>query len=114
MEAETAFEVLVAQAVVQYYRNQGRSDSDIENVRQAGLKNLIGSHLLRCCGDVFEGTPQHTAWRANLYDLRNSVVHEGASVDANQSSQALEDDQSVEIVSGHRENRYINLLNSGG
>jgi hypothetical protein len=53
------------------------------------LKNLIEHHLSKCCKEAFEGTPQHTAWETDLYNLRNSVVHNGASVDDKQSQQAL-------------------------
>jgi len=89
VEAETAFETLVDRAITEHYRRQGRSGSDIENILRAGLKNLIEHHLSKCCKEAFEGTPQHTAWETDLYNLRNSVVHNGASVEDEQCQQAL-------------------------
>jgi hypothetical protein len=90
VEAETAFEVLIDQVIAQYYRGQGLSSAEIENKLRAGLTNLIEHHIPRCCGEAFEGTPEHTAWQNDLYNLRNSVVHDGASVDGNQARDALD------------------------
>jgi hypothetical protein len=90
VEAETAFEVLIDQVIAQYYREQSRSSAEIENILQAGLRNLIDHHIVRSCGEAFAGTPEHTAWDNDLYNLRNSVVHSGASVGSSQARQALD------------------------
>ena len=90
VEAETAFEALIDQVIAQYYRGQGLSTAEIENKLRAGLTNLIAHHIPRCCGAAFESTSEHTAWQTDLYELRNSVVHDGASVSAEQASQALD------------------------
>lgn len=90
VEAETAFEALIDQVIAQYYRGQGLSTAEIENKLRARLTNLIAHHIPRCCGAAFESTSEHTAWQTDLYELRNSVVHDGASVSAEQASQALD------------------------
>jgi hypothetical protein len=90
VEAETAFETLIDQVIAQYYRGQGLSTAEIENKLRAGLTNLIAHHIPRCCGAAFESTSEHAAWQTDLYELRNSVVHDGASVSAEQASQALD------------------------
>jgi hypothetical protein len=90
VEAEIAFEALIDQVIAQYYRGQGLSSAEIENKLRAGLTNLIAHHIPRCCGAAFESTSEHTAWQTDLYELRNSVVHDGASVSAEQASQALD------------------------
>lgn len=90
VEAETAFETLVDQTITQYYRAQGASDAEINNKLQAGLKNLIKDHLPRCCGRPFVGTTEHSAWENDLYKVRNDVVHNGASVDADEARNALD------------------------
>jgi hypothetical protein len=90
VEAETAFETLIDQVIAQYYRGQGLSTAEIENKLRAGLTNLIAHHIPRCCGAAFESTSEHAAWQTDLYELRNSVVHDGASVSAEQTSQALD------------------------
>jgi hypothetical protein len=87
VEAETAFEILVRRVVAQHFRQQGRSTTKID---QIAFQNLIQHHIPRCCGEPFEGTPEHAAWKSDLYDLRNSVVHDGASVEPNQAGQALD------------------------
>lgn len=91
VEAETAFETLVDQTITEYYRAQGDSEVEIDNKRQAGLKNLIKDHLPRCCGgQPFVGTAEHSAWKNDLYTLRNDVVHNGASTNADEVRNALE------------------------
>jgi hypothetical protein len=73
VEAETAFEALVDQAVSQYYRSKGASSDEIGRKLEAGLKNLIRDHLPKVCGGKFEGSEAHEAWQRDLYDLRNEV-----------------------------------------
>lgn len=90
VEAETAFETLVDQTVSQYYKEQGLSSTSIENKLQTSLKNLIKHHIPQACGQHFKGTAEHAAWESNLYRLRNEVVHEGASVSADEAHKALE------------------------
>lgn len=90
VEAETAFESLVDQTVAQHYRNQGFSEAEIENKLRAPLVNLISHHIPRCCGQQFEETPAHVSWRNDLYQLRNDIVHDGASANVNQAERALD------------------------
>jgi hypothetical protein len=48
VEAETAFEALVDQAVAQYYRNRGRSKMEVEHLfDETPFKNLIQHHIPR-------------------------------------------------------------------
>jgi hypothetical protein len=89
VEAETAFEALVDKAVVSYYREQGHPEEQIEKKLEAGLRNLIRDHIPRCCGQPFEGTAEYEAWDADLYKVRNDVVHNGASVSPEQVEKAL-------------------------
>ncbi len=90
VEAETAFETLVDQTVAGYYKEQGLSDAEVEKKLRTAFMNLIRDHIPRCCGEPFEGTREHAAWHSDLYELRNSVVHDGASVDAGQAGSALD------------------------
>lgn len=90
VEAETAFEALVDQAVSQYYRSKGAHSEEIRRKLEAGLKNLIRDHLPKVCGGKFEGTETHAAWQRELYDLRNEVVHNGASANREQAERAIE------------------------
>jgi hypothetical protein len=48
VEAETAFEALVDQAIAQYYRRQGLTTAQIENKLRASLIDLLGHHIRRC------------------------------------------------------------------
>src|SRR3990172_3839358 len=89
VEAETAFETLVENIVARYYRKAGLSEPDIDAKLNAGLKNLLKDHIPSCCGEVFVGTQEHTDWETDLYDLRNAVVHSGASADADKAARAL-------------------------
>jgi hypothetical protein len=89
VEAETAFEALIDQVVAHYYRQQGVSNTEIQNKLQAPLANLIEHHIRRCCGEAFLDTPEHEAWRNELYELRHRVVHDGASITAQQAQRAL-------------------------
>ncbi len=90
VEAETAFETLVDQTVAGYYKKQGLSDTEVARKLRTSFANLIRDHIPRCCGEQFEGTTEHAAWQSDLYRLRNSVVHDGASVDADQVGRALD------------------------
>jgi hypothetical protein len=90
VEAETAFEALVDQAVSQYYRSKGSSPDEIGKKLEAGLKNLIRDHLPRVCGGKFEGTKAHQTWQRDLYGLRNDVVHNGARAGREQAEKAIE------------------------
>jgi hypothetical protein len=91
VEAETAFEVLVDQTLTQYYRSQGRPETEVERLlKQTALQNLLRDHIPRCCREPFDGTPEHATWSKDLYNVRNDVVHDGVPVDANQARHALD------------------------
>ena len=90
VEAETAFEVMVDEVVSRYYRTRGHTNVEITNQLKAGLQNLLKGHIPRCCGQPFVDTEVHNAWNTDLYMLRNSVVHDGASVKAEQAAKALD------------------------
>ena len=91
VEAETAFEALVDQVVDNYYKSMNRSSRDIENILRQDIVNLLRDHIPQCCGgEQFEGTPEHCAWRNDLYKLRKGVVHDGEPVNAVQAEKALE------------------------
>jgi hypothetical protein len=90
VEAETAFEALVDRAVAHYYRSQGLSNTEVKRKLETAFQNLIQHHIPRCCGEPFEGTPEHAAWESDLYNLRSSIVHDGTSADANQARRALD------------------------
>lgn len=104
VEAETAFETIVDQTITDHYRSQGASDTEIDNKRQASLKNLIKDHLPRCCGgQSFVGCSEHSAWENDLYSLRNDVVHNGAFVDVNKTQKALDAaEKALQWIETHR------------
>ncbi len=89
VEAESAFEVSVHEIVSRYYRNGGVSPAKIDNILDAGLKNLLQDHVPKSCGKQFVGTEEHGVWEARLYDLRNKIVHQGVSVTADDARNAL-------------------------
>jgi hypothetical protein len=91
VEAETAFETLIDQTITEYYRALGATEVEIDNKLQAGLKNLVKDHLPLCCGGrPFIGTAVHSAWENDLYKKRNDIVHNGASVAADETRKALD------------------------
>ena len=90
MEVETAFEVLVDEAVARFYRGQGLKESEIMSKLEAGLMNLLKDHIPKSCGEPFLDKPEYTDWKQYLYDLRNAVVHDGAQVNAEQAAKAIE------------------------
>ncbi len=89
VEAETAFEALIDQAVAEYYKNAGASPTTVARKLRASLTDLIQVHIPKCCGQQFAGTAEHSAWKSDLYSLRNAVVHDGAPVTAEQAEKAL-------------------------
>lgn len=95
VETETAFEALVDQTVSEHYRNQGISNKEVASKLETSLTNLIRDHIPKCCGQKFEGTAEHKLWKDALYELRNDVVHDGASVTAEQAEKALESAEEV-------------------
>lgn len=105
VEAETAFEALVDQVIAQYYRNKGLSKTQVDNKLKAPLQGaggLIETHIPRCCGCPFIGTSEHAAWKSDLYQLRNDVVHDGVPVDANQARKALDAaDKALQWITMH-------------
>lgn len=91
LEAETAFEVCVASALLQTAIAIGRSRDevlqDMEDPRKLGLVSQRLRELDRVVAQYrvgkglaaatpFCGSRAHTRWRADLYDLRNSIIHE--------------------------------------
>ena len=52
--------------------------------------NLLKDHVAKSCGKPFLDTPEYTDWKQCLYDLRNAVVHDGASVNAEEAKKAIE------------------------
>ena len=90
VEAETAFEVLVDEVVSRYYRGQGASTVEVENKLEAGLTNLVKDHIPICCDAPFVGTDVHKLWIEDLYTVRNRVIHDGASITADQAEKAVE------------------------
>jgi hypothetical protein len=90
VEAETAFEVLVDEVVSQFYKNQRQTNTEVSNKLKAGLENLLKDHIPQCCGQPFIDSDVHGAWNSDLYNLRNRVVHDGASVTGDQATKALD------------------------
>lgn len=90
VEANTAVESIVLQAIGEYYRHIGRPEEQISNVLEAGLKNLMEHHLALACGETpFHGSELHEQWLDRAYDLRNRVVHRGASAQQDESFEAI-------------------------
>lgn len=90
VEAEIAFEVNIDELVTKYYRNEGWSAFEIDNIMKAGLKNLLTDHIPKSCGEPFVGTGEHTAWERDLYSLRNRIIHDGVAVTAMETQKALD------------------------
>ncbi|MBM3129040.1 MAG: hypothetical protein FJ009_10525 [Chloroflexi bacterium] len=95
VEAETAIESLILNAISQYYLDQGLSEKEVEGKLECGLKNLIKDHLPKCCGESFVGTGEHSAWKTKLYNLRNKIVHQGASVGMQETDEAVQTAEQV-------------------
>ena len=101
IEAETAFEVGVDQVLTRYYLSRttkstegyivpAHSREDVHRLLDAGLKNLINSHIPIALGREFIGTDEHSRWERYLYDLRNAVIHDGKEVRESEAERALE------------------------
>lgn len=90
VEAQTAFEALVDRVITEHYRRKGVPEGEIDKKLETSLMNLIHDHIPSCCDAQFVGTVEYEFWKHNLYELRKDVVHEGASVNAAQATEALE------------------------
>ena len=80
----------VDQAIIQYYRSMQRMEEDIQKILEAGLQNLVTTHLSRACTGVFSDTKEHAMWEQKVYTLRNAVVHDGQDIDEEAAALALE------------------------
>ena len=100
IEAQTAFEVGVDRILTRYYLSQtakstegyvvpAHSSEDVDKLLDAGLTNLLTSHLPKAIGKGFIDTDEHIRWKHDLYLLRNAVIHEGKEVQAEQADRAL-------------------------
>jgi hypothetical protein len=92
LEAETAFEVYVARKVEQVLTASGSTNADIlkdfEDPRKLGLLSQRLQKLDHAAAQLreqrgfpklppFIGSSAHEAWKRDLYELRNKIVHEG-------------------------------------
>lgn len=101
IEAETAFEVGVDRILTQYYLSRttrstegcvvpAHSREDVHRILDAGLKNLLNSHVPMALGREFIDTDEHSRWENDLYDLRNAAIHDGKRVREDEAERALE------------------------
>jgi len=91
LDAQSAFEVLVATVLSDVLRRRGLSSDEIENQFAWGGKfdslqkrlieiDKVASAEATASGDLirsFIGSPAEAAWRRDLFSLRHRVVHEG-------------------------------------
>ena len=92
LEAETAFEVYVADLLLRLKVQQGQDRSqllaEMENPGHLGLLSQrlrgLDEAATAYCGSSglppwvpFVGSPVYATWRSALYDLRNRIVHGG-------------------------------------
>jgi len=81
IDAETAFEVMIAEFLRFHLAEIGRSDEEIESVfrdERGGYVSarILAKDVLRSeLGIDFAGTAEFRDWEANVLDLRNEVVH---------------------------------------
>ena len=101
IEAEAALEVGVDLVLTRYYLSRttkstegyvvpAYSREDVHRLLDAGLKNLINTHIPIALERKFIGTDEHSRWENDLYDLRNAVIHDGKEVRENEAERALE------------------------
>ena len=111
IEAETAFEVGLGRVLTRYYLSQttrsaegyvvpAYSEEKVNELLDAGLKNLLRDHLPKAKGEQFIGTDTHDRWEQNLYVLRNDVVHKGRQVQPDEAKRALESGEDALIWLG--------------
>lgn len=90
IEAETAFETFVYQFISKHYRSLGKPESYIENLYEAGFKNLLKDHIKKITSSNFYSSTQYSNWQLNTYQLRNKIVHQGKTdVSAEESQRAI-------------------------
>jgi hypothetical protein len=90
LDAQSAFESLVAALIFESLQNQGQSTEEIEIIMgnrgrlhtlQRRLEELDRiAESLSPAGTQFQrflGSAKETQWRRDLYSLRNQIVHEG-------------------------------------
>jgi hypothetical protein len=93
LDAQSAFETLVAVLVVESLRNQGQTPEQIEvemaargrvHTLQRRLEELDRIAAAQTPVNLqprrFLGSPEETRWRSALYGLRNRIVHEGIRI----------------------------------
>jgi hypothetical protein len=89
LDAQSAFESFVAVLVVESLGRQGRTPPDIDREMAPGgafhtlqrrLQHLDRVAATRTAGTpsgAFLGSPDEKRWRADLYSLRNRIIHGG-------------------------------------
>jgi|GEM_PF-2528689 len=89
IEVGTAFEVFIDDFIWKQYIQRGKSEADIENILETGLKNLLCDHIKILTGHDFCSTQEYNNWEKNAYDIRNDTVHKGKIVSDVESSNAI-------------------------
>ena len=91
LEGETAFEVYIRQLLAKLLVDEGRSQSDASALindddsywgitrKLTRLDGALGRYAARQGTPpiAFEATNQKRRWKADLYELRNRIIHEG-------------------------------------
>lgn len=102
IDSGTAFEVFIYGYIRNGYLRLGKTDEEIENILEAGFKNLLRNHIRILTDTDFANTNEYNVWENSVYEKRNEVVHRGGTAS---------DVDSAETVTKVAETiRYINSL----
>jgi hypothetical protein len=77
LESGTAFEVFIYEFIRQGYLRIGKPELQINNILEAGFKNLLEYHIKNLTGFDFFNSKEYSAWYTDSYDKRNKIVHRG-------------------------------------
>jgi len=89
LESGTAFEVFIDNFIREKYLRLGKTEEEVKNILESGLKNLLYIHLKKVTGHDFCATQQYAEWEKYAYDIRNETVHKGTVVSDVDSDRAI-------------------------
>jgi hypothetical protein len=89
IESGTAFEVFIDNFIREKYLKLGKTEEELENILETGLKNLLHIHIKKVTGTNFHVTQEYLDWEKYAYYIRNETIHKGARVSDIDSAKAI-------------------------
>jgi len=90
IESGTAFEIFIDNFIWERYSRLGKTEEEIKNILETGLKNLLREHIRKVTGTNFSATQQYLDWEKYAYEIRNETIHRGTRVSDADSVKAIE------------------------